>query len=103
MLGKAGYLTSAATSFEEGRRLLLAPPAFDVLVTDVRLGRFNGLQLVVLRPATTAAIVITGHWDRTLEAEAQRNGAAYLTKPLTAHVLLETVKHVLAERLARGV
>ena len=71
ILAAAGYETLGATSFEDGRRLLLAPPVPDVVVADVRLGKYNGLQLVVLRPQATAAIVISGHWDEVLEAEAR--------------------------------
>jgi DNA-binding response OmpR family regulator len=61
VLADAGYVTLGATSFEDGRRLLLAPPVPDVVVADVRLGKYNGLQLAVLRPQATAAIVISGH------------------------------------------
>ena len=98
ILIEAGYETASATSFEDGRRLLLSSPAPDVIVADVRLGSFNGLQLVLMRPATTAAIVISGHWDRMLEAEARQNGAAYLPKPVAAATLIETVARVLEQR-----
>lgn len=94
----AGYQTLGATSFEDGRRLLLATPVPDVIVADIRLGDFNGLQLVLLRPDATAAIVITGHPDPVLEAEARQHGAAYLSKPIAGPTLIETVAQVLAAR-----
>jgi len=69
-----------------------------VLITDVRLGHFNGLQLVVMRPPSTAAVVVSGYWDRTLDEEARRNGALYLLKPVAPEKLLDAVRQVLASR-----
>ena len=98
VLADAGYETLGATSFEDGRRLLLAPPVPDVVVADVRLGKYNGLQLAVLRPQATAAIVISGHWDEVLEAEARQHGAVYLQKPLASPALVQTVARLIAEK-----
>jgi DNA-binding NtrC family response regulator len=92
-----GYEIAGAATFEDGKRLL-AMTAPDVLITDVRLGHFNGLQLVVIRPPTTAAVVISGYWDRTLEEEARRHGALYLLKPVAADKLVDAVRHVLEHR-----
>jgi DNA-binding NtrC family response regulator len=92
-----GYETAGAGTFEEGKRLL-ATTAPDVLITDVRLGHFNGLQLVVVRPPSTAAVVVSGYWDRTLEEEARRHGAVYLLKPVAADKLVDAVRHVLEHR-----
>jgi FixJ family two-component response regulator len=72
------------------------------VVADVRLGKYNGLQLVVLRPPATAAIVISGHWDGVLEAEARQHGAAYLQKPLISPTLVETVGRLIAEKSGSG-
>ena len=91
VLESAGHRVLAATSFEDGKRLLAGTPPPTVLVTDVRLGMFNGLQLAVLRPPTTGVIVISGHLDRTLEAETRRLGGIYLLKPVPSKVLIETV------------
>ena len=102
VLADAGYVTLGATSFEDGRRLLLAPPVPDVVVADVRLGKYNGLQLAVLRPQATAAIVISGHWDEVIEAEARQHGAAYLQKPLASPALVETVARLIAEKSVGG-
>ena len=93
-----GYDTAGAVTFEEGKRLLADLPPPDVLITDVRLGHFNGLQLVVMRPATTAAIVVSGFWDRTLQEEARRNGAVYLLKPVPGDQVIEAVRHALEQR-----
>jgi FixJ family two-component response regulator len=95
VLESAGYRTLAATSFEDGKRLLADVPPPAVLITDVRLGMFNGLQLAVLRPPTTGVIVISGFLDRTLEAETKRLGGVYMLKPVPRKLLLETVEMML--------
>ena len=91
VLESAGYRTIGAESFEEGKRLLIEKQP-SVLITDVRLGMFNGLQLALLRPPGTAVIVISGYLDRTLEAETKRLGGVYLLKPVPSAVLLETIR-----------
>ena len=96
VLESAGYRTLAATSFEDGKRLLADTPPPAVLITDVRLGMFNGLQLAVLRPPTTGVIVISGFLDRTLEAETKRLGGVYMLKPVQASQLIETVETLIA-------
>ncbi len=96
ILESAGYRALAATSFEDGRRLLADQPPPDVLITDVRLGMFNSLQLAVLRPARTGVIVISGFADPTLESETRRLGGVYLLKPIKATVLLDTIATIVA-------
>jgi DNA-binding NtrC family response regulator len=76
----AGYEIIRATTFEEGKRLLLDTPPPDVLITDVRLGQFNGLHLVICRAPTTGAVVVSGYSDRTLAEEARRRGGRVSTE-----------------------
>ena len=78
-----GFRTVAIGNFEEARRALTADPP-DALVTDIRLGDYNGLQLVhLLRARNPAAVVvaISGIDDPVLRVEAANAGAAYLLKP----------------------
>jgi DNA-binding response OmpR family regulator len=91
ILERAGFDVKSATSFEEGKRMLTDTPPPDLLVTDIRLGRYNGLQLAVIRPAGTGLIVISGHPDPTLEAETARLGGTFLLKPIGAQALIETL------------
>lgn len=90
---EAGKTVVAKGSFEEAR-YALRHEHFDVLITDVRLGAFNGLQLAVLardlRP-DIKLIVFSGFDDPVLKAEAERIGAAYLVKPVSSAVLLQMV------------
>ncbi len=79
-----GYKPLEATTFEAAKQLWMAekPP---LLIADVRLGPFNGLQLLLRakadRPDVT--VVITCAFpDKVLEAETQRFGGTFLVKPL---------------------
>src|SRR5512135_2895093 len=95
LLTLSGYRVRTAGSFAAGREALAAEHP-DVLLVDIRLGEFNGLQLVATSPQS-AAVVMTGHDDVDLERKARRMGADYLVKPVPPAVLLETIeRHVTA-------
>ena len=81
----------ASSTFEDARNRLRSG-TFDVLLTDVRLGAFNGLQLAVMaRDAhpQTRIIVFSGFDDPVLREEAEHLGATYVVKPVTTYHLLE--------------
>jgi DNA-binding response OmpR family regulator len=94
VLGQAGYDVVTAGTFQEARRILREEPP-DLLIADVRLGSFNGLQLVISGPSRIPAIVITGYADAVLEAEARRGGAEYLVKPFDPDKLLTIIQQKL--------
>jgi len=96
MLTHAGYTVVTAGTFPEARRILRESPP-DVLIADVRLGSFNGLQLVISGPNRVPAIVITGYDDAVLEAEARRSGAEYLVKPFDPDLLLNIIRQKLGQ------
>src|SRR5260370_1436071 len=90
-LANAGYVVLSASTFDEGKRLL-REQAPDLLIADVRLGDFNGLQLVIDAPALPS-IIVTGFPDPIIQAEAVRLGAHFLTNPIAPHqwpALIET-------------
>ena len=94
-LEEAGYEAVAVGTFEDATRVLrTAPP--DLLIADVRLGPFNGLQLVISSPQPIPAIIITGFADPVLEADARRRGADYVLKPVSPARLLDLVAQKLA-------
>jgi DNA-binding response OmpR family regulator len=99
-LVKAGYIVLSASTFDEGKRLL-NEQAPDLLIADVRLGDFNGLQLVVNSPRALPSIIVTGFPDSVLEAEALRLGAHYLTNPIAPHKLLALIEEKFLS-VARG-
>jgi DNA-binding response OmpR family regulator len=103
-LTNAGYDVTSASSFAKGRRALVEQPP-DLLITDVRLGEFNGLQLVAAVPRGVPSIVVTGFPDAVLAAEARKLGAHYITKPIAPRVLLNLIEESLvsaAQRQSRG-
>jgi DNA-binding NtrC family response regulator len=95
-LRDAGEEVVAQGSFEDARRALRTT-AFDALITDVRLGAFNGLQLAVMaRDAhpEIRVIVFSGFDDPVLRSDAEHIGALYLVKPVTSSQLLEILRRV---------
>jgi DNA-binding response OmpR family regulator len=91
----SGYEAVAVGTFEEATRILRTSPP-DLLIADVRLGPFNGLQLVISSPRPIPAIIITGFSDPVLEADARRRGAEYVLKPVSPARLLDLVAQKLA-------
>ena len=85
-----GHVSFSFDSFEAARGVLTSGHAPDVLVVDVRLGMFNGLQLVHLAKQLnpqTIVVVMSGFDDAVLRAEAAGAGASYLVKPIETAVL----------------
>ena len=84
----------ALANFADARRALHTEK-FEVLITDVRLGAFNGLQLAVLAADQNPGIqliVFSGFDDPVLRQEAERLGAVYLVKPVTSRQLLDLIR-----------
>jgi DNA-binding NtrC family response regulator len=98
LLNGAGYRTVGAGSFQEATHVLSTIQP-DLLIADVRLVAFNGLQLVLRSRVThpkMASIVISGFPDTFLENEAKLAGAAaYLVKPLNPSALLDKIEETL--------
>lgn len=100
LLERAGHDVFAVSSVPEAEAVLAeAPP--DLLITDVRVETYNGLQLIAMAPARCAAIVITGFTDPAVEADARRLGAECLLKPVASAVLYATVDRTLEKRAQR--
>jgi DNA-binding NtrC family response regulator len=93
ILQDAGYDTLTCSRFQDAKALLASTrPA--LLLTDIRLGAFNGLQLAFFardHHPGLPVIVLTGYEDPTLRDEAARTGAAFLVKPITRVALLEAI------------
>ena len=91
-LEQAGFSTESIATFEDARRRLTATSP-DVLVTDVRLGEFNGLHLAIVgrerRPALVAIVI--GPTDAVLAKVAEHHGAIFLNEPVTEEELVAQV------------
>jgi twitching motility two-component system response regulator PilH len=94
LLELAGHRVVAAGTYQQGRDQVLTENP-DLVIADVRLGGFNGLQLLVLSPAPRPTIIVTGFPDAVLEAEARKAGAAYMVKPVEPSALLALVRQML--------
>src|SRR5688572_33235415 len=85
LLEAAGYRVRSARSFDEAKTLL-ATERPDILITDLRLGQYNGLHLVLRTRADhpEMAALVTSHFaDPVLEAEAHRQHAQFVLVPVT--------------------
>jgi two-component system response regulator YesN len=98
IVSSCGFRVIACRSYEEACSLL-ASERPDVLITDVRLGLRDGLQLAdiaVQRYPDVTRIVLTAFDDIDLRRKAARSGARFLLKPLKApelEAVLEAEKH----------
>jgi DNA-binding NtrC family response regulator len=93
LLSGAGFEVEAYNDFQEAKERLRTG-GVAVLVTDVRLGAFNGLQLVVRAKATSpeiVAVVLTGFDDHVLHQDAVGVGAHFLLKPIRVEQLLQLI------------
>jgi DNA-binding response OmpR family regulator len=95
LLEEAGYDVFLASNFEDGR-LKLRDRTPDLLIIDVRLGAFNGLQLISTGQVRIPAIVVTGFDDTVLRADAGGFGASYLVKPIKPAALLALIRQKLS-------
>ena len=97
----AGFAVRAFGAAEAA--LAAIPPDFDgVVVSDIRMPRLDGLQLLAAvraRDAELPVILVTGHGDVPMAVAALKDGAFdFLTKPFAADHLALTVTRALARR-----
>ena len=98
LLQESGYDTVSCERFLDAKGIL-ATSRPDLLLTDLRLGAYNGLQLAIFareRHPGLPVIVLTGYEDPTLRDEAARAGATFLIKPVPRAILIEAVQKALA-------
>jgi DNA-binding response OmpR family regulator len=100
LIAAAGYQPIVAKTFEDAQRAIgTAQP--DLLIVDVRLGPFNGLQLIAARRVKIPAIVVTGFDDPVLRRDAAAVGAAYVVKPVLPDQLCPLIEQQLASGRAQ--
>ncbi len=79
-----------------------APDRFDCLITDIRMPGMSGLDLLQHLEAagsTMPVIVVTSMTDPVTRSRALASGAhAYLTKPVTDDVLLQSLRSAMPGR-----
>ena len=94
LLASAGYEVVTATDIPSAMHVM-AEKATDLLVTDVRLDGYNGLQLVAMAPYPIPSVVLTAHDGAAVESEARLLGAEFFLKPVDAATLLSAVARLL--------
>jgi len=89
-LSDSGYEVVACSRFETARAYLAAH-RLDALVTNLRLGEYNGLQLALRASwmgAGTAVVVMSAYDDVVLRRDAAACGARFMLKPFDRESLL---------------
>jgi DNA-binding response OmpR family regulator len=98
-LVESGRRVVACRTFQEAKAYLTFNTP-DLLITDIRLQDYNGLQLVVHmggKRADASCLVITGHDDPVLRKEAEHLHARYLVKPFGRSDFLAEIEHLAAD------
>lgn len=98
VLRDAGHQVTGATTYDAAKRLLILG-SYDLLVADVRLRGFNGLDLVRQSRQEwpdMGTIIITGYDEPLMELEAGRYGSQLFRKPIKVGPFLEAVSESLA-------
>jgi len=84
-LSELGFRVTVSDNFRDAKAHLVAAPT--LLVTELRLGEYNGLHLVFRAKSLRsdmAAIIRTQIADPLLQLEAERMGATFVPKTTTA-------------------
>jgi two-component system, NtrC family, C4-dicarboxylate transport response regulator DctD len=105
-LTRAGYKTDAVSCGAEALQML-ENDHFDVVVSDVAMPDMDGIALLAAireRDPSLPVVLVTGTPTLATAAQALEQGALrYLTKPVPAKLLIDTVAEAVAYcRLARA-
>ncbi|HEB54255.1 MAG TPA: sigma-54-dependent Fis family transcriptional regulator [bacterium] len=104
-LERAGYEAKCAASAAEALELLHRE-AFDVVVSDVRMPRMSGMELLAAireRDPDVEVLLLTGYPDLQMAVSAIKQGAFdYLAKPYEERDLIERVQKALAHRRVKA-
>jgi two-component system, NtrC family, response regulator AtoC len=98
-LRSGGYQPLEATSFEAAKHLWVTeqPP---ILIADVRLGQFNGLQLLLRARADrpdVLGVITCAFPDKVLEEETRRFGGLFVVKSVPFESMVATVLGLLSK------
>jgi ActR/RegA family two-component response regulator len=91
-LKSAGYAPIVVSDFVVAKTLLEARP--DFLISELKLGAYNGLHLAIRAAGQGTPAIIVGDADPVLQAEAERYKAAFLTTPLDPERVLVLMRRI---------
>ena len=95
-----GHQVVLATTFAGGRAQLEAAP--DLLVTELKLGEYNGLHLALRAQAAGIPAIVVGPADDVLERDAEALGAQYFATPVSRARIVEALQQTLASSSGPG-
>ena len=82
---------------EEARAFLLQH-APDILITDFKMPKFDGIQLMKLMPGGSIKVLISGYVSEIIESQLCALNALFLEKPVTLKQLGALIHKALAGR-----
>lgn len=102
-LEQAGYTVEEASDGREALDKLDGRGwAFDILLTDIRMPKMDGIALLgewLKRSPTTAGVVMSANAELDTAVSALKLGACdYITKPFNSQVLLLTLENALRKK-----
>jgi len=101
---KDGYHVNTASNGSEALEFL-GNSAFDVIVTDLKMGKVDGMTVLEKAKAvnpSTEVIIITGYATVSTAIEAMKKGSYhYLTKPLKLDEIRSTIQKALYKKKVR--
>ncbi len=102
LLGEMGYQVQAVNHPRQALSLLEKDPnAFDLIITDLTMPEFNGIEMVKKireKHISTPAILISGYNERIKAEEAKACGIGdILSKPCPAQTLIDAVRKAISE------
>ncbi len=101
---KDGYHVNTASDGQEALDFL-GKSAFDVIVTDLKMGKVDGMTVLESAKAvnpSTEVIIITGYATVSTAIEAMKKGSYhYLTKPLKLNEIRSTIQKALYKKTVR--
>jgi DNA-binding NtrC family response regulator len=96
-LADAGYDVVTCSRFDAAKNYLASHP-LDALVTDIRLGEFNGLQLALRasEPERRIAVVVMSAYDDVVSRRDAEAVGRFILKPFDREELLAQLSEALA-------
>lgn len=93
-LRSAGFEPDVVSDFASAKEVLGTCP--ELLITELKLGAFNGLHLAIRAGAQGTPTIIIGEPDPVLEAEAKRQHARYVTSLADHEQIIGIVRELLS-------
>ncbi|MDN3514100.1 MAG: response regulator [Candidatus Brocadia sp.] len=101
-LTDSGYQVEAVTNASEGLEKILRGEPFDILITDIRMPKKDGMQVLKEakeRMPNMIVIVITGYPSiETIREASGYNAFDYITKPLDPDEICDCIQRALESR-----